>query len=200
MNDEQRNESEVHNSKRKRNQEEVQVVMRNKQQPRPRNEPIGLHDDRFNSDKRNSLKHISVNGLAAIIRNKFEQNGAGANEHNQQQHGKNQRPKSVVGSQFSAADTRALIGYSNGKNVRADFARKEFVPASLCYLCKESVSIMERQNVLHLVVHANCFRCGECSRRLDAASYEHLLDPKNHRCKWNVHFFLLFLSFFFLAT
>lgn len=180
------------NSKRKRalNQEpdSQQVVMRQKQQPRPRNDPISLElgiegGDKFNPNKRNSLKHISVNGIAAIIKNKFEQNGLAEDMITQQQ---SARPKSVV--QFSAADKRALNGYSNSKNIRGELdstgqQRKEFLPQSVCYLCKESVSIMERQNVMHLVIHANCFRCADCNRRLDAAAYDHTIDSKNQRCK-----------------
>lgn len=188
----QTNTADGQNSKRKRalNQEPdlQQVVMRQKQQPRPRNDPISLelgHEggDKFNPNKRNSLKHISVNGIAAIIKNKFEQNGLAEDMIAQQQ--QSARPKSVV--QFSAADKRALIGYSNSKNIRGEVGtagqRREFLPQSVCYLCKESVSIMERQNVMHLVIHANCFRCADCNRRLDAAAYEHTIDSKNQRCK-----------------
>lgn len=85
------------------------------------------------------------------------------------------------------------VSFRNESNYRANLTgfadrhsnSKHLIP-SICYVCKENVSIMERQNVMHLVIHTNCFQCSDCKRRLDPSSYEHILDNITRKCKLNV--------------
>lgn len=153
--------------------------MRKTNQPRDES-PLkidDLEDDKFNANKRNSLKHISVNGIAKILKSKLEQQYGLVPLEQNSPFTPNNRPKSVQPNMLRESP-KNLTGYVERKN-----SSSKYLVPSLCYQCKDTVSIMERQNVMHLVIHTNCFTCDQCKRKLDSASYEHVQDPITRKCK-----------------
>ncbi len=186
---------EINMNKRKHLHEEI-VIMR---KPRVKNAEvlsIEAAEDKFNPNKRNSLKHISVNGIAKILKSKLEQGGGGGLE---QQTRPPDRPKSVQQFNFVAASSPSKRMTASITNPTSGLAASKHLIQSICYLCDKPVSIMERQNVLHLVMHANCFRCHSCKYKLAASSYEHLINPISHKCnfiKYEKKNFFLFNFFF----
>jgi len=141
-------------------------------------------EERFNANKRNSLKHISVNGIAQMLKSKLEQAVIG-------EVSSSAGPPPMVTLTTNSVFRSTIEASSRPKSVQpvalngyAERSREsKYLVASICYECGESVSIRERQNVMHLVIHTYCFRCYDCKRKLDASSYEHVYDSVTRKCK-----------------
>ncbi len=83
----------------------------------------------------------------------------------------NNPPKSTFSFQLSSQAVASSTTQTAG-----------FYLQSICADCGNKVSIMERQNVLHLVLHTHCFKCNVCRVKLDSSSYEHQIDPDTRKC------------------
>ena len=157
--------------------------------PRTKNEALSIEaaEDKFNPNKRNSLKHISVNGIAKLLKSKLEQGGGGGGGTGgvEQQTRPPDRPKSVQQFNFLPASSPSKRMTTSVTNPATGLAATKHLIQSICYLCDKPVSIMERQNVLHLVMHANCFRCHSCKYKLASSSYEHHINPNSHKCNFS---------------
>ena len=90
------------------------------------------------------------------------------------------RPKSIQHFSFPSTNiTKSTFSFqlSSEKEVTSSAQTAGFYLQSICAECNNKVSIMERQNVLHLVLHTQCFKCNVCRVKLDSSSYEHQVDP-----------------------
>jgi len=138
-------------------------------------------EDKFNSNKRNSLKHISVNNIAQLLKNKLEQGNVGEAT-------TNIGPPPMVTLTTNSIFRSTIETSNRPKSFLRDLSAYEDRPKNCfspptCYECGECVSIRERQNVMHLIMHKFCFKCHECKRKLDASSYEHFYDNPTRKCK-----------------
>ena len=48
---------------------------------------------------------------------------------------------------------------------------------TMCYICNKKVYLMERQTVMDIFMHNNCFKCSYCARALRKGFYSYLKDP-----------------------
>ena len=55
--------------------------------------------------------------------------------------------------------------------------------ADVCHLCEKKVYLMEREFVLSLLLHKNCFRCNYCTRILRHGNYGYTKNSKSLKCK-----------------
>lgn len=104
-------------------------------------------------------------------------------KHEQQQ--QQQRPKSSIQhfSFPSTIPTRSTFSFqlSSERETTQNAQSTGFYLQSICHECGNKVSIMERQNVLHLVLHTQCFKCAVCRIKLDSSSYEHQVDSNTRK-------------------
>lgn len=88
----------------------------------------------------------------------------------------NSKPNSTAISISNPPKTTFSFKLSSETTANSSTPTAGFYLQSICADCGNKVSIMERQNVLHLVLHTHCFKCKTCGIKLNSSSYEHRVD------------------------
>ncbi len=136
--------------------------------------------DKFNSNKRDSLKHINVNNIASMFKERIQSLNSSNNIQQKQVNQTNSNPLSYAPSVSSSSYT-AIPSDSNNNN-----SNNSINTSKTCYVCEKRVFLMERHNVMDLFMHTSCFRCNYCSRLLRNNFYDYLKDPTTSKCKFFV--------------